>query len=737
MNFRVIKENDIFYLSNLLGDSPAIDGRAGETGLFTRDTRVLSRLEWLTVPDALVLLEAESTEGYENRYRYTNRPPGNGSAILRESILVTRYQSVNGIGLFENGTIENYSLEDIRLSIAYIVDADFADMFEVRGFAKPFERQVESRVDEGTCQFTYLAKDERKMTTNVVLRQTELTNVESVKNDLISGTFEQLSQTAYRATLQLTIPSRGTVCWTLSVVPEIVERGVALKAIASSSIDTENVLGSKYEEDYFVRSMYQKWFTSMPKISGDRRFSDWYQQGLKDIRMLQTDLGYGQFLTAGVPWYAVPFGRDSLIAARQMMLASPIIARGTLATLAHFQGNKVDLIHDEQPGKILHEIRDGELSRLDILPFAPYYGSVDSTPLFLILMAEYLMWTGDKAFVQSLMPQVDRALQWIESYGDRDGDGFVEYWREADGGIANQGWKDSGDSVMHKDGALATGPIALAEVQGYVHKAYRMWSRIYSEFGQPDMASHYQSKADALQAAFIQKFYLKEQGIIALALDGNKQPLAVASSNMGQVLYSDILPSEVGKAIAHRILLPDLFNGYGIRTLSSHEVIYNPLSYHNGSVWPHDTSLILSGVRRYGSWKLAAEIVSGLLLAQDSFEYHRLPELFAGFSTQESNRPLPYPVSCSPQAWAAAVPIFVLEQILGIEPDIALGMIRLDPYLPADMNELTVEGIPVFRGHLSIHLVRMNNELAIDIPMNSTGLSITMPDCVRGVMTGN
>src|SRR5579875_2554119 len=722
MNFHVIKENDLFYLSDLQGMCKHGSENVSEGGLFTRDTRVLSRLNWLTRPDSLVLLESESKEGYQCHYLYTNRPPAQEGDIPRESILVTRSQSVDGRVLKESGIIRNYSGDDVQIAVLYEIDADFADMFEVRGFAKSFDREVQVSVSGNVCSYRYTARDGRTMKTSV-----ELSTADGPR------AWVPLGDTAMQGKFTLHVPAHGHAAWELVVTPSV--EGVCnIDAPAHSS---GNVFGDaeSYAMNADVHRSYERWFARMPRIQGDDRFVAWYTQGLKDIRMLLTDFGYGRFLVAGVPWYAVPFGRDSLIAARQMMAAAPEIARGTLATLAHFQGSEVNPRRDEQPGKILHELRDGELSRLDVLPFHPYFGSIDSTPLFLVVLADYFLWSGDREFVEQMLPSVRNAFRWIEQYGDRDGDGFVEYWCESDGGIANQGWKDSGDSMMHGNGQLATGPIALVEVQAYVHKAYTNWAQIFALFDDDAESIRCQERANKLQQAFVQHFYDAERNLLALALDGEKRPLLVASSNMGQVLWSDILPPEIGVAVARRMLDPDLFNGFGIRTLSAEEINYNPLSYHNGSVWPHDTSLILSGVRRYGGWDLAEPIVNGLLLAQDGFAHGRLPELFCGFSSREVEKPVPYPVSCSPQSWAAAVPVFVLEQLLGMEPCAPFGRMSLNPHLPTGMDDLVIEDICAGQGKFSVALHRTDGELLVSILENTTGLVIDVCTSMKGVMS--
>ncbi len=727
MNYGVIKENDLFYVFGIEG----IIGQLSHHGLYTRDTRFLSRLQWHMNPDVLVLLESDTSTGYESVYRYTNQPPGDQSGIPRESLLITRRQWVDGQALHESLVIENFAMVPVSLKYTYIVDADFLDMFEVRGFRQiPFTRQVTVSGGNGSCIYTYMAQDGRVTRTTVSLL--------SHDENAITADWVRAAEngTARQWTNSVTILPRSKQYRELVVEASyddsskatgmvIRHSGRHLASQNDSDRGLESILTCQPLSPAISRS-YQEWFNRMPQVSGNDGFAQWYAQGIKDLRMLQSDLGYGKMVVAGVPWYAVPFGRDSLIAARQMLLAEPEIARGTLLTMAHFQGWEERPERDEQPGKIVHEVRDGELSRLGILPFAQYYGSIDATPLFLLLMADYFKWTGDEDFVRRLLPHVERALSWMIFYGDRDQDGFLEYWREASDGIANQGWKDSGDSVMYADGRLVEGTVALCEVQAYAHRAYMEWHDIYTTFGMGNEARQLKRLAETLQANFLKHFVLAD-GTVALALDGEKHPCRVISSNMGQVLVSDILPPDVSRVVARHMVAPDMLTGFGIRTLSTREIRYNPVSYHNGSVWPHDTSLVIYGLRRHGYVAESLEVIENLLRAQDAFEYHRLPELFTGFPATEITRPVPYPVSCSPQAWAAAVPVFVLEQCLGLKPDARHRVIQVTPVLPASVPRLEIRGIRLGGGMLSVALSRDQGETDLKIIENSTGWRLLKP----------
>jgi glycogen debranching enzyme len=706
MAFHVIKENDLFYLSDVNGNIPQSEQNYFGYGLYTKDTRILSNFSFGLSPDVLVPLDADISNNYKGIYRYTNKELVEEGTIKipREVLLVTRKQMVDGKAFFEEVSIQNYSKNPIELKVNYHADADFLDMFQVRGFASKGLVNEKTVVTEGhELTFSYVAQD--GVESHIILHG-EVINGEkedtffTVEND----------GTAFGLSKQVTVGARSTIMLIVAV------------HFNHHTDRLESTLSTSEEK---VKASYQKWGYHAPQVFGNQAFQTWYQRGLSDIRMLLTDIGYGPFPVAGVPWFAVPFGRDSLITAFQLLSAHPEVAKGTLRTMAAFQGEKVDSWRDEQPGKIMHELRSGEVTRIKELPFGPYYGTIDATPLFLILAAEYLSWTGDNEFIKEILPNVERAFEWIEKYGDRDGDGFVEYYQEASKGLANQGWKDSGDSNVHRDGTLATGPIALSEVQAYTYRAYKQWSDIFSARGNKSFGQSLSEKAKNLQAQFIKAFWMEDEDAVALALDGEKNRVASVSSNAGQVLWGGILPKDYAYKLITRILQDDMFNGFGIRTLSSKEVGYNPLSYHNGSIWAHDNSLILSGMQGYGHKDAVRILTSGLLKTASHFPLMRLPELFTGFGESETIKPIPYPVSCSPQAWAAGTPILALQAILGLVPDCNSGTILLNPILPDGIDEMQIEDIQVGHGMLAVLLQKTSdNQTTLCVTKNTTGLRI-------------
>jgi glycogen debranching enzyme len=406
-------------------------------------------------------------------------------------------------------------------------------------------------------------------------------------------------------------------------------------------------------------------------------------------------------LAAGAPWFMTLFGRDSILASWMSLSLDPELALGTLQTLAAHQGKREDPLSEEQPGRVLHEIRAG-LSAMDALGGQNvYYGTVDSTPLFVVLLGELYRWGVLPQAVRELVPAADRALQWITEYGDADGDGFVEYRRMTDRGLANQGWKDSWDGVTFADGALARPPIALCEVQGYVYAAYRARAAFARAEGDVDLERRWLERARVLKEAFNEAFWLPDRGYYALALDGDKRPVDALASNMGHCLWTGIIDEDRAPAVAQHLISDDMFTGWGVRTLATSMAAYNPMSYHNGSVWPHDSAIVAAGLMRYGFVEQAQRVALGVLEAARAFE-GRLPELFCGFERARFPTPVPYPTSCSPQAWAAATPVHLIRILLRCEPDAPGGRVWLAPAVPESLLPLRVERLPIDGGQVQV-----------------------------------
>jgi len=415
-------------------------------------------------------------------------------------------------------------------------------------------------------------------------------------------------------------------------------------------------------------------------ISSDNpAFNSWLARSFSDAHLLASRLEHGLYPYAGVPWFSCPFGRDGLITARQMLLVEPRLARGVLGFLADQQARHRDPTSDAEPGKILHEARLGEMAALGEVPFRRYYGSVDATPLFLMLAADYLRRTDDRAFLTALMPALESGLAWVQEAQARSPDGFLRYLCAAQGGLRNQGWKDSDDAVHHADGRLAEGSIALCEVQAYAYGARQAMASILEAFGQASRGAELRQEAMQLRRRFHEAFWSDGLGTFALALDGDGQPCLVRSSNAGHTLFTGLASKEAAAAVARQLLAPGSFSGWGVRTLDEREARYNPMSYHNGSVWPHDNALIAMGLGRYGHTEAAMRILLGLFDTAREMPMHRLPELFCGFPRREDEGPTHYPVACSPQAWASGAVFGLLEAITGmvIERDGGSGRVRV------------------------------------------------------------
>lgn len=694
MDYRIIKENDLFLMTDKNGDIPEND--VSGQGLYTRDTRFLSRMEIRINGQRPILLSSAAAENYISTIRLTNpHMEEKGELILwRESVEIERTRFIYDGALYETFKLTSYYPKAIRFDFSVLLDADFADMFVVRGFQYgELGSKTADRSAPGERVISYLGADG-------VQRETK------VKWNRKESRIDETGELHFDVELN----HREHISIAFFIAP-------ILDGKEPFQHEVEDAMNK-------LRASYAEWNASSTSIYSDvPLFNKLYHRGVQDLRVLLTDLGYGAFPVAGLPWYSVPFGRDSLIAALQMLPLNPHIAKGTLLTMAAYQGQKEDEWRDEQPGKVMHEIRYGELAGTNQVPFTPYYGTIDATPLFLLLTAEYYHWTGDADFVSSLMPHLDAALAWIKNYGDQDGDSFVEYYQKSSKGIANQGWKDSADSVVHRNGDYAEAPIALVEVQGYVYQALTRLSTIFRSLGREEQANIMEQDATQLRARFERDFWMEDEQYYAIALDKDKKRVDSVTSNAGHILMSGIASPERARAVAERLVAPDMFGGYGIRTMSTAAAGYNPMSYHDGSVWPHDNSLCLLGLSQSGFTKEATTVMQGLLNAADKFEYYRLPELFCGYDDL-LGVPVPYPVACSPQAWAAGTPLTFVQALLGLQPDALSRQITIKPSLLQGMNELKVEQLHIGSGTLSLRVTRGITGPEVEILSNQTGYEL-------------
>ncbi|PWK16319.1 amylo-alpha-1,6-glucosidase [Tumebacillus permanentifrigoris] len=695
MNYQVIKENDLFLLTNNRGD--VLPGSDEILGLFTDDTRFLSRFEVRIENLEMILLSSRVSHDFIGTIKLTNKElvENQEVKVWRESVAMERKRFVAQGVLYEQLSFRNYNNYPVPLAVRVEAASDFAHMFTVRGYedgASGTHLATEAVADG--VRFGYDGQDGVKRRTHV--------QATPVPTDISAEGW---------LSFHFQLPAHGgTYEILLTVVPELDGRRALVQ-------DPEQALAR-------LQHSYADWRTACTEIVTDNAaFNSLYARSLHDMFALLTDLGDGRFPTAGVPIFAVPFGRDSLIAAWQLAAIQPEIMRGTLKTMARHQGTQTDPWREEQPGKILHEIRYGELANLGVIPHAPYYGSIDATPLFLVLAAEYFDWTGDEAFLRELLPNLEAALNWIDQYGDRDGDGYVEYYQESSKGCANQNWKDSGDSMVHRDGSLAQAPLAPSEVQGYVYDAKLRLARLFEHLGQGEKADSLRRSAAELQVKFSTDFWMADAQYVALALDADKNQVGSIASNAGHCLLSGLLNAEQARAVADRLLADDLFSGWGIRTLSAHEQAFNPMSYHNGSIWPHDNSLIVMGLKKYGFHAHANTVMQGLLATASHFPYDRLPELFCGYGADED--PVPYPVACSPQAWAAGTPLTFVRVMLGLVPDVPGGTITIAPSLPDGLNSMEVRNLRVGNGSLDLLIQKYNaSHTTWNVLRNTTGLQV-------------
>jgi glycogen debranching enzyme len=479
-----------------------------------------------------------------------------------------------------------------------------------------------------------------------------------------------------------------------------------------------------------LRRSYSRWEKECTAVTADNAlFNALLLRGVRDLRSLYTTVDGGGIIAAGIPWYVAVFGRDSLITAHQMLTLTPDPARDGLRVLAAYQGTEVDDWRDEEPGKILHEIRRGELARSGELPHTPYYGSVDSTLWFLIVLAQHFRWTNDLGFVKELLPAADRALRWIDEYGDQDGDGFVEYRSRSPSTLTNHGWKDSPDSVTHADGSLAEPPVALAEVQGYVYLAKTRMADLFAALGDHDRAVRLRDEAIVLRRRFDEAFWMEDEQYFAMALDGDKRQVRTVTSNPGHGLYCDIVETTKAEAVARRLFEPDLFSGWGIRTVSKTAASYNPMSYHNGTVWPHDNALIAAGLKRYGFVDATNRIATAMFEVAAHADYMRLPELFCGFSRRDPSPPVGYPAACAPQAWAAGAPFLLLQAMLGISAHANENLLTVNkPHLPRWLGRVELRNLRVGEAALSLEFHREGDVTSFSLLSKEGDVRVVMEE---------
>jgi glycogen debranching enzyme len=682
---RTLKDADAFAVLDTYGDI-GMDPDSPE-GLFYQDTRFLSHFEFRIEGKRPLLLSSGVHDDKAVLSVDLTNPDvrARGEKLSRDTLFIHRAKFLWRSICYERITIKNFGISR-QLRLDFLFDADFRDMFEIRGTRRLRHGITKARVKApNVVEFEYFGLDG-------VMRRT---TIHFDPEPTVIGT--------KRATIDIDIPAHRQVALfiTTSCVPD---------AVPPSRLD----FFFAYRE---VRKVMRAATANIATITAPNdAFNGVICRATSDTYTLITQGQHGPYPYAGIPWFNTIFGRDGLITAMLMLWVDPAIARGVLQTLAAHQAMAIDPLSDAQPGKILHEMRKGEMANLREVPFGRYYGTIDATPLFIVLAGMYLDRTGDIDLVRDIWPNIRAALTWIDEYGDADNDGFVEYERAAKSGLANQGWKDSHDAIFHDDGSDPVGPIALCEVQGYVFAARQYASRLAWALGEGEFAARLAMDAERLRKNFEERFWCEELGSYALALDGEKRPCRVVTSNAGHALFAGIASPERARRVAASLMGADGFCGWGIRTLAAGQVRYNPMSYHNGSVWPHDNALIALGFARYGLKRETARICTGLFDAARRLDSSRLPELFCGFRRHPHRSPTPYPVACSPQAWASAAIFGLLEACLGLELAADRDEIRFrDPVLPDFLDELAIKNLSLGPSHIDILLRRHGQDVTLNV----------------------
>jgi glycogen debranching enzyme len=674
----VLKQGETFGVFDHYGDVKPIG--LGEEGVYHDGTRYLSALVLrLGAERPLYLSSTVKEDNALLAVDLTNPDVSADGRVLipRGTLHFARTRFLWQGVCYERLHVRNYGLDPVTAAFTLHFAADFADIFEVRGTKRPRRgRRLPDQVSESAVALAYEGLDG-------VTRRARLA-------------FDPppAALAADEARFAVDLPPGGETFITITLT-------CAWDGAAPAPMAFDAALGDATRDLAATRARLCHVYTA------NEQFNDWLHRAAADVGMMSTHTPHGPYPYAGVPWFSTPFGRDGIITALECLWADPDLARGVLGFLAATQADSVNPAQDAEPGKILHEARRGEMAALNEIPFGRYYGSVDSTPLFVMLAGAHYRRTGDRAFAEQLWPHVERALHWIDRHGDVDGDGFVEYARRSPTGLVQQGWKDSHDSVFHADGQMAEAPIALCEVQGYVYAAKLGAADLADVLGRPERAAGLRRQAEELRERFEAAFWCDDLSTYALALDGDKRPCRVRTSNAGHCLYTGIARPDRAKRVARTLVGSDSFTGWGVRTLAATERRYNPMSYHNGSVWPHDNALIAAGFARYGLMAEAAQLLTGLFDASLFVDLHRLPELFCGFPRRPGEGPTLYPVACAPQAWAAAAVYLLLQACLGLDVDGPQGRVTLtSPLLPESLPEVRVRNLRVGAGAVDLYLHR-------------------------------
>ncbi|MGZ9276508.1 MAG: amylo-alpha-1,6-glucosidase [Candidatus Limnocylindrales bacterium] len=729
---QVLKHGNRYLLTDAFGD---IHPDSRGLGLYDGDTRILA-CSILRVGGARpVLLQTSVGANYRGGIQMTNPSADRNpdakvhpfDELVGRTVGISRDRLIGADGMSERLRIMNHSARPASVPVELELGSDGADIFEVRGYPRPARgRILPVAATDDRVTFRYVGLDKIELATHVAFSRPieRIAPVEVGSDGTDSGASVRLHWT-----VSLEPGELGELSWVIwsahrPATASSVEDPSATTDVADLFPPVPRVTSDE------GASAYHAWERGTTSLDSDHElFNLVVKRSVSDLRLLVNDgpASDERYVAAGVPWFATLFGRDSIISAYQALAFRPQLAVETLGVLAAHQATADDPWRDAEPGKILHELRSGEMARDGELPHTPYYGSVDSTPLWLILLGATFDWTGDRALVDRLWPNALAALDWIDRYGDRDGDGFVEYERRSERGLLNQGWKDSSDACRDRAGNQAAPPIALAEVQGYVYDAKRRMARLARMRGDEGMGDRLDAEATTLAERFEAAFWMEDQRYYAMALDRDKRQADAITSNPGQCLWSGIVASERARDVMERLTGPSMFSGWGIRTFATDQPGYNPIGYHTGTVWPHDTSLIAAGFKRYGFDEASNRLASQMMEAAQQFPDFRLPELFCGFDKDDAGSPVPYPVACSPQAWAAGSSFLFVETMLGLRPHADRGELELfHPHLPDWLGKITLTDLRIgeasvdllfhrWRGATSAEVLRKVGDLAVTI----------------------
>ena len=683
---RVLKEGDTFAVFDCHGDIQPYG--LGDQGLFHEGTRFLSRLEFRFAGVRPLLLGSTINKSNELLAVDLMNPDfaTDTMQIRRDSIHVFRSKFIWQGNCFEQMRMTNFSLEPLQFPFTISFGADFADIFEVRGMVRENRgRLLQPEVTDSGVAIVYEGLDGavRKMRMTFDPPPVEVSDSEA----LFLMKLEPKESACIKISVACECAGCRQFCGTYEMAASAARDSLKTMKSESCEVFTDNEL-----------------------------FNSLLDRSQADLLMMMTETPFGIYPYAGVPWFSTTFGRDGIITALEIIQINPTVARGVLHYLAQTQATEFNPEQDAEPGKIIHETRLGEMAALGEIPFGRYYGSVDSTPLFVILAGVYYERTADREFIASIWGNITRALEWIDTHGDPDGDGFVEYARHSSTGLIQQGWKDSEDSVFHADGALAAAPIALCEVQGYVYQAKTGAAVMAEAMGEGEKAARLRREAQSLQEKFFEHFWCEDLSFYALALDSAKRPCRVRASNAGHCLYSGIASSGHAAKIAEQLMSDTFQSGWGIRTVGTCEKRYNPMSYHNGSIWPHDNALIAAGLARYGYTRHTSTILEGIFNAALAMDLHRLPELYCGFKKREDLKPILYPLACAPQSWAAASVYLLLQATLGMSSDATRNQIRFThPVLPSFLEEVQIRNITLGTSTLDLLLKKYRGDVTVSV----------------------